>query len=577
MLAIAIGILALVAEAFCDVLAESATAELKAKLLGDPTRKAFQHALGAALHRYATSGSRLSLAQPLLDKKGPLTQREVVEELTQIVRFVRDPNYQLIGERWKWALVIAPTQCNFTDEAQVLVDYLRTELRATDVFRPVFDSKDLRAIATHTAAIAASTAASAQSLSEIQKQLGSLATLLDTRLAELSRAFLNAPFNIRDEIRDDSAYIEEKTRDFVGRKFVFNAIDQFVYANTRGYFFIRGDPGVGKTALAAQLIRTRGYVHHFNRRTEGISTADQFLRNLCAQLIARYNLPHPFLPPSATQDNGFLTRLLTEISSQLLPDEKVIVVLDALDEADKTGLPQGANPLYLPGILPPRIFFVVTMRREEQPSVQCESEPFDIDDHGAENAADIREYLRLWLSRPSIREYIASQGITDQIFVETMKEKSENNFIYLRYVLPEIERGTYSNQAFDVLPRGLENYYEDQWKRMQVPDVEEWFRYKLPVIMALTLEKRPMSIGMIAEFSGVPERSRIRAVLKQWDQFLHKEPVEEASGMETGYSLYHASFHDFLAKKDEIRDEWLQQVTKIRIARAFLSRVKRND
>jgi nucleoside-triphosphatase THEP1 len=45
------------------------------------------------------------------------------------------------------------------------------------------------------------------------------------------------------------------------------------------HFFIQGDPGIGKSAIAARLAKERGYIHHFNIRADGIDTVEVFLKN----------------------------------------------------------------------------------------------------------------------------------------------------------------------------------------------------------------------------------------------------------------------------------------------------------
>jgi DNA-binding Xre family transcriptional regulator len=46
--------------------------------------------------------------------------------------------------------------------------------------------------------------------------------------------------------------IDDKTKLFCGRKFVFNAINQFIENHKSGYFTILGDAGMGKSAIAAK-------------------------------------------------------------------------------------------------------------------------------------------------------------------------------------------------------------------------------------------------------------------------------------------------------------------------------------
>src|SRR5215469_11055035 len=106
--------------------------------------------------------------------------------------------------------------------------------------------------------------------------------------------------------------------------------------------------------------------------------------------------------------------------------------------------------------------------------------------------------------------YITAQGIDDPRFIRLMVEKSQGNFMYLRYVLPEIESGAYQDLVLDAIPTGLMNYYEDHWRRMRGRDEQAWFEYKLPVVMALTVVKEPVSINLLEDFSGVHERARIR-------------------------------------------------------------------
>ena len=537
-----------IGEAFLGALVGKVSDEVLTKLKGDPAKTALKLALGAAIQRYATSQLRLSLARPLLEKDGFLTLPAVAHELTQLVRFEREPNAELIGQKWKASMDDPPPWCDFTTEARRLLEYLQVELRNTEVFRPVFDAKSLAAIAT-------SAAASTVSLAHIEVQLADLGQLLAARFSDLNRAFAGASFNMREQIRDYTRFLQEKTHGFVGRRFVFDAVTRFTETHPRGYYFIRGDPGIGKSALAAQLVKTNGYIHHFNIHSEGINRTDTFLRNVCAQLIVAYQLDHPFLPPETTQDSGFLNRLLGEVSDKLGP-QKAVLVIDALDEVDTLGLSSGANPLYLPVTLPQGIYVIITTRKIPIAlRIDCEQETLDIEHDSAGNVADIREYVKQAVVHPGIQAYIAAQGIDNKWFIDHLVEKSEGNFMYLHYVLPEIEHGYYKDLGLETLPVGLQNYYEDHWRRMRGKDEDAWFKYKLPVVMALTVVKKPVSIDLIADFSNVQERARIREVLHEWAQFLHEEPVLYEGNLQKRYHVYHVSFHDFIAKKEEVEDE----------------------
>lgn len=545
-------IITLVLDVAADVILEKligiSAETIVTKLKGDPTKKAMQQAIGAALKRYAI-GTRLTLARPFLQKNGLLTDPEVAAEFASVLSFERQPNTKLIGNKWQAALDQPPKWRDLSQEAEIILGYFENELKNTEVFRPVFQAKSLNAIESNTAA-------TAESLSNIEGQLASIVDLMDARFGELSRHFLNSSTSIRDDIRDFTRYIEEKTHGFVGRQFVFDAVQQFIDTHPRGYFFVRGDPGIGKSALAAQMVKTNGYLHHFNIRSEGINKATDFLKNICAQLIAVYDLDYATLPVEATQDGGFLGDLLDQVSKKL-DGANCAIVIDALDEVDNTGLSAGANLLYLPRILPQGIFIVATTRREQLPLRIdiSEQDSLFIEQDVAGNVEDIRLYVEGQTPQPGIQAYIERHGINDGVFIEHIVGKSQGNFIYLRMVLPEIEIGAYTDLELNSIPAGLNSYYEDHWRRMRQQNVLDWFDYKLPVIVALTVVKEPVSIDLITDFSYIEDKRRIRAVLKDFDQFIFKTDVEYEGSTQRRYRWYHASFFEFIAAKEDVADE----------------------
>jgi len=362
---------------------------------------------------------------------------------------------------------------------------------------------------------------------------------------------------IRSGIIDDAHFVADKTEGFVGRKWLFDAISQFMREKPRGYFILRGDPGIGKSAFLAQMVRREGYIHHFNVRADGVRSPAKFLTNVCSQLIATYGLGQASLPPDATRDATFLNSLLGKVSDRLDPGEKAVILVDALDESETSTLTQGANPLYLPITLPPGVFCVATTRREALGlRIDCEQQTLDIEQDSEGNVADVREFVESKLSLPGIRVYIAAQSLTDLTFMDEIVAKSQGNFMYLRYVLPQIESGYYKDRNFNSLPVGLKNYYEDHWRRMRSRNEEEWFNYQLPVLVALTVVKEPVSIDLIEDFSAVKDRRRIRTVLNEWEPMLYTaRAVDDEGQPQKRYRLYHASLHDFIADKDEVKDE----------------------
>src|SRR5262245_6455478 len=63
------------------------------------------------------------------------------------------------------------------------------------------------------------------------------------------------------------------------------------------YFHCMAIAAVGREHPFGIVLDRLHLVVSFNTCSQGIGRADQFLANVCAQLIARYDLPYPALPP----------------------------------------------------------------------------------------------------------------------------------------------------------------------------------------------------------------------------------------------------------------------------------------
>jgi hypothetical protein len=95
---------------------------------------------------------------------------------------------------------------------------------------------------------------------------------------------------LRDVWLDPAPVFEEVGVDrFVGREWLIESVDQFLRSSDRGYVVVQAHAGLGKTAFAAWLARSRDWPCHFTRRRKG-RVATTALRNLAAQLVARYGL-----------------------------------------------------------------------------------------------------------------------------------------------------------------------------------------------------------------------------------------------------------------------------------------------
>jgi hypothetical protein len=365
--------------------------------------------------------------------------------------------------------------------------------------------------------------------------------------------FAQAPILSRHiRVQKFRTLVNERTKGFVGREFVFKAIDNLLQAPAfpSGYIVISGEPGIGKTALIAQLVKLRGYVHHFNIGLQNIRSVQDFLDNICAQLIVRYELEHFTLPPDATKDSGFLSQLLSEVAEKE-EGRSVVILVDALDEAEDVGLVPGANVLYLPPALPDGIFFVVATRDIADLCLFVDRrKDIYIRDDDPHNLEDVRQYIRNFVEEyeaqmvPRIEQW----DVERDEFVEVITEKSEGNFMYLAYVLGDIRDGKLTADNVDNvhdLPKGLQAYYQRHWRSMRAQDKERFDKYQKPVVCILATVREPVTITQVVEWTRLSPL-RIKEVIREWREFLN---VDEMEGGEPLYRIYHTSFQDFLQEE----------------------------
>ena len=374
----------------------------------------------------------------------------------------------------------------------------------------------------------------------IRDDLAQIKTSLE-RFVDTSAPQLPLPYECETIIQD-------RTQDFTGRRFVFEAIIEFLQKKPKGYFVLEADPGVGKSSIMAKLVllMKRRCVVHFNSQSQGTVKAKQFLENACTQLIQAFKLDYPKLPENATTDGNFLSRLLGEVSPKL-GGKKLVFVVDALDEVDMSDQGRGSNVLYLPDALPDNVYFIVSKQPKtlRLPNHQV----FDLMQYSAESLADVKVYIDKRTSNSaSIQNWINRQNLQREQFVAAVAEKSQNNFMYLRYVLNDIDSGKYSDVNLQDLPRELEGYYEKHWARMEMAVRDrELRRRKLKVIYLLTKTRKPVSCDILADFAE-EDALDVQEVLDDWEQFLRR-----SGDISPDYSIYHASFQRFLHRKDVVQ------------------------
>ncbi|BAZ31257.1 hypothetical protein NIES4074_37290 [Cylindrospermum sp. NIES-4074] len=344
--------------------------------------------------------------------------------------------------------------------------------------------------------------------------------------------------------KEFKALIFEKTRLFCGRDFVFKAIQRFFTTQPKGYFTVIGDAGMGKSAIAAKYVLATKFPCYFNVFAEGRNKPEKFLAGIRQQLIKRYSLQNA--------DNADL-RTLLEKTSEELKGQKLVIVVDALDEVEQEG---NSNLLDLPQNLPDGVYFLLTRRPYNQQTKRLTLSPdtpvdeLDLtkSDYTALSQEDVKEYLHLFLKNDhKLRSWINERNISEDNFTQEIAIKSENNFIYLRYLLPGISEGKYNDLTLQGLPQGLEDYYTTHWNRMGMD--KESNEQKVKTLYILVERGEPISLTMIAEILDEDEYE-VKSVLNDWVEYV--TPKVNAEEQKTYYSIYHRSFLEFLKGQDKL-------------------------
>jgi hypothetical protein len=391
-----------------------------------------------------------------------------------------------------------------------------------------------------------------------------------------------------------AAIIHQKSANFLGRDFVFTAINNFLNRYNRGYFTIIGLPGSGKSAIIAQYINQNNppenrQVIYYNAELEGKNHAAEFLKYICSQIIATFDqISLPNLPDNATEGSWFLSLLLQQISDNLQPNQKLIIAIDSLNCINSQLQPPGTNIFYLPRYIPQGVYFLLTRRPFLSDNsgllIEAPVQSLHLEDYPQENKQDIQNYIRRnltpltplpyegmgeqdasnspspiteieeknlsnspllageGLGERSIKSWLNTHQINEGEFITNLTNRSENNFMYVSQILTAITNNFYPqpSQLATSFPPQLETYYQQHLEKMLGSQHQD---FPLAVLQVLAQTTQPISVTDIANFLNTDEYD-VEEVLEDWLEFLQVETIFDS----TTYKFYHDNFRQWLIK-----------------------------
>ena len=400
----------------------------------------------------------------------------------------------------------------------------------------------------------------------------------------------------RGPLVDFGEYVRRATEGFLGREWLDVEVDSFIHArgpyrDGRGPLLIVGEPGIGKTAYLAHLVRQQGYLHYFCSRSHpGWLDPGRLARSLGQQLAAHFsreygeilarqegvhissdqaigtmlggqaiNVYIEYLVASGPHD--LFGRLVSEPLHDLCrrhPHERIVLLVDGLEES--LAYPRRVTiPDVLAGVtdLPVQVRAIVTTSHARQ-AMRYFSQVIPLDlqaDASANLAADVERYVGEQLQKSSIRDALRENQIDAGEFARTVKDKSENNFLYLRLLFRGIEAGTHPVTGLDQVPRGLDQAYTsllDHLDRQHGWRGEGWRREVRPVLGILAVAREPLTFDQVVRFSE-REPQVVQDVLNAVELLL--EPP--GAGGEVRHTIFHSAFADILQDRRRNPTYWI--------------------
>jgi len=337
-------------------------------------------------------------------------------------------------------------------------------------------------------------------------------------------------------IKSEARIYDLLKKGFSGRSWLFEAVEGWRQDANRDsrLFWITGDPGVGKSAFAAQLTHTRSDAVTAAQFVEWDKPdhrdARRVVRSLAFQLATRlpdYRKLLLALPEIAELDRKDPAELFDYVLANPLRSvigggrERQLIVIDALDEAGEAG----RNPLVEmlarhATRLPDWLGLVVTSRPERAVKTPLQGlNPFVLDTRTEANRTDLRDYL----CRQLVQQ-LHDRPDADRLIGQIL-DNSEGVFLYVERFCDEVQHNHLSLDSREQFPQGLGGIYF-QWFQRQFPDLVAFRRRVRPALRVILAACEPLPLAILQR-------------LFQWQDEELRDFTRELG------SLFHAELHAY--------------------------------
>jgi len=272
----------------------------------------------------------------------------------------------------------------------------------------------------------------------------------------------------RAMLRERQVTYFERHRLFGGRDAELQQMRDFLQTRQQGYIFVTGPSGYGKTALLANFLaplQTKACWYFLNQLDNTHRRRD-FLRQMCEQLLAYYQLPlqsEADLPFEEDRLEALYAKLLRMPLVQT--GQPLVLVIDGVDEAELNPM-RGKpflNDLHIPRCLPPGKFIIFSCRDTGQAEVANLGLP----------PAEVLTIRLQSLDLVGIKALLqvaggqATDWANDEQLLSQVERVSEGDPFYLHYLVQDIMNGKLSPAQIKQQPTGLESYLDHWWEQVR--------------------------------------------------------------------------------------------------------------